>query len=106
MEVITIENKAFQELSLKIDHLHEFVRSVQQKKEEKKDVWLDSKAVCDRLSISARTLYRLKKERQIGYSSLRGHCRFKLSDVEQILQERQVASHPETFEEQRQTIKK
>ena len=110
MEVITIESKAYQALATKLDQLHEAFLSVSQAKEDKeskeckedKEVWMDSKAVCERLNISTRTLYRLRKERLIGYSNVRGHYRFKQSDVEKILNERLIAPNPETLNELRQ----
>jgi excisionase family DNA binding protein len=112
MDVIIMENKAYQELMAKLEQIHEFFRSFSQAKEDKeckeskenKDVWLDSKAVCERLNISTRTLYRLRKERVIGYSNVRGHYRFKQSDVEQILNGRLIVPNPETFDEMRQTL--
>ena len=109
MEVITIESKAYQEIVLKIEQLHEYFKSFPKKREVKKDdkeVWLDSNEVCKRLNISTRTLYRMRKDRLIGFSNLRGHYRFKQSDVEQILNERLVESDPETFEEMRQILPK
>jgi excisionase family DNA binding protein len=106
MEVITIENKAFQEIILKLDQLHEFFRSFSQKyeDEEEKNDWIDSKAVCERMNISTRTLYRLRKERIIGYSIVRGQYRFRKSDVEKILNERHVVSNPKTLDELRQPL--
>jgi len=109
MEVITIESKAYQALATKLDQLHEAFRAFSQEKEDKeskedKEVWIDSKAVCERLNISTRTLYRLRKERLIGYSNVRGHYRFKQSDVEKILNERLIAPNPETLDELRQII--
>jgi len=104
MEVITIENRAYQELIQKINQL--ILISSEKLKDEKKDEWLDSNAVCRRLNISTRTLFRLKKERLISYSMLRGRYRYKLSDVEQILRDRVVVSKPETLDELRQTIPK
>jgi excisionase family DNA binding protein len=111
MDVIIIESRAYQELMAKLDHINEFIRSFLQKKDIKEDkesneVWLDSKAVCERLNISSRTLYRLRKERLIGYSNVRGHYRFKESDVEGILSGRLVVSNPETLDEMRQTCQK
>ena len=108
MEVITIENKAFRELIHKIEELHEFFRSLPppEVKHEEEDEWLDSNAVCKKLKISQRTLYRLRQERLIGFSSLRGRCRFKLNDVEKILNERVIVAHPETFDQLRQNYKK
>ena len=112
MEVITIESKAYQELILKLDRIHEFIQTLSPvkglkqakeiKDEREKDVWLDSNAVCEQLKISTRTLFRLRKERKIAYSIVRGHYRFKQSDVEQFLNENVVIANPETFEEIRQ----
>jgi excisionase family DNA binding protein len=109
MEVITFESKAYQELMLKLERLYEQYLSFSQAQckveKENKEEWIDSKAVCKKLNISMRTLYRMKNERLIGYSSLRGHYRFKNSDVEQILHDRQVVPNPETAEELRQVYK-
>ena len=109
MEVITIENKAYQELMRKLDQMHDFFRSFSQPKEvkevkEDKEVWLDTKTVCERLKISTRTLFRLRKERLISYSVFRGRCRFKESEVEQIMRERVIVANPETLDEMRQTL--
>jgi excisionase family DNA binding protein len=111
MDVIIMESKAHQELMAKLDGINEFIRSFSQRKDvredkESKEVWLDSKAVCERLNISNRTLYRLRKERLIGYSNVRGHYRFKESDVEGILNGRLIVPNPETMDEMRQTCKK
>jgi excisionase family DNA binding protein len=108
-----MENKAYQDLMLKLEQIHEFFQSFSQKKEvveakenkgnkEVMDVWLDSNTVCERLNISTRTLYRLRKERLITYSVVRGQFRFKESDVAQIMNESIVVANPETFEELRQ----
>jgi excisionase family DNA binding protein len=104
MDVIIIESKAYQELMLKLDRIYEFFRK--KEVQEDRDVWLDSKAVCERLDVSTRTLFRLRKERLIAYSNVRGHYRFKQSDVDKILNERRVVSHPETMDELRQIYKK
>ena len=107
MEVITIESKAYQELMQNINQLIKSFSDAREKpKDEKKDEWMDSNAVCRRLNISTRTLHRLKKERLISYSILRGRYRYKNSDVEQILRDRLIVSNPETLDELRQTIHK
>ena len=104
MEVITFESRAYQELMQKLEQVVQIlVQSKEQPKEEKPEEWLDSNAVCRRLNISSRTLFRMKKERLISYSILRGHYRYKSSDVEQILYGRLVVSNPETSDELRQT---
>ena len=99
MEVITIENRAYQELMQKINQLIQISSEKPKEviKDEKKDEWIDSNAVCQQLNISTRTLYRLQKERLISYSVLRGRYRYKKSDVERILHDRVIGSNPETF---------
>jgi len=104
MEVITIESKAYQEF---MQNLNRLIQSLSEKqKDEKKDEWLDSNAACRELNISNRTLHRLKKERLISYSMLRGRYRYKRSDIEQIMRDGLVVSNPETLDELRQTFHK
>ena len=103
MEVITIENRAYQELMQKINQLIQILSEKPKEKEEKKDEWIDSNAVCEQLNISTRTLYRLQKERLISFSVLRGRYRYKQSDVDNFLHERVIVSNPETLDELRKT---
>jgi hypothetical protein len=103
MEVITFESKAYQELMMKLEQISQSLNQPKETlKEEKSDEWLDSNAVCRQLNISTRTLFRMKKERFISYSILRGRYRYKRSDVEQILHDRRIVSNPETPDELRQ----
>jgi excisionase family DNA binding protein len=108
MEVITIESRAYQDLMQKLhqlcEHIQFFSQAREAEKHENRDVWLDSKAVCQRLNISSRTLHRMKKERKISFSVLRGRYRYKQSDVERLLGERHVVSNPETRDELYPTI--
>ena len=100
-----MESKAFQELLHKLDKLIGCIQSfIRERDEENKaqDTWLDSKEVCRRLNISTRTLYRLKTERQISFTMLRGRCRFSAGEVEQLLRDGLVGSHPDTLDELRQ----
>ena len=110
MEVITIETGAYQELMHKLSQLCDNIQFFSQAKEtieaENRDLWLNSKEVCERLNISTRTLHRMKKERKIGYSVLRGRYRYKHADVEKILNEKHVVSTPETFAVLRQIYKR
>ena len=113
MEVITIENRAYQDLMHKLSQLCEHIRFFSQaraaeeaekaerakeeaQKSEKKENWIDSNAVCEMLGISTRTLYRMKKERMIGYTRLRGRYKYNPLDVEKFVRERFVESDPET----------
>ncbi len=99
MEVITLESKAYKELICKIDKIADFVARHEMKPEDRGEVWLDSNEVADALNISTRTLQRLRNENLISYTSLRGRCLYKLSDIEKGLNERTIKCKPQNMEE-------
>ena len=99
MEVITLESKAYKDLISKIDKIADFVVRQEMKPEDRGDVWLDSNEVADALNISTRTLQRLRNENLISYTSLRGRCLYKLSDIEKGLNERTIKCKPQNMEE-------
>lgn len=96
MEIITMHSKAYQELKEQINNIAQFVYSTQTPNE---DRWLDSEDVIELLGISGRTLQRLRSERTINFSFLRGRCRYRLSEINRVLEERIVSSNPKTLEE-------
>ena len=97
MEIITVDSKAYQELKEQINNIAVFVYNTQQPKPE--DKWLDSESVIELLGISTRTLQRLRTERTIEFSIIRGRCRYRLSEINRILEEHIIASNPRTLEE-------
>lgn len=89
MEVITIDSEAFKALTKKIDRIACFVQEeIDSRLQPSEERWLDSHEVAKMLNISIKTLQRLRKERLISYTILRGRCLYKLSDIEQGLAER------------------
>lgn len=93
MEVITIDSKAFKELNRKIDSIAKYVVEKLEDLELEKTLgekWLDSHQVCRILNISIRTLQRLRKDKLISYSILRGRCLYKLSEIERGLEQRMI----------------
>ena len=101
MEVITIESKAYQDLIKRIDSIANYVTSKNSNSELASEVWLDSNEVADLLKISIRTLQRLRKEKLISYTMLRGKCLYKLSDLERSLQERIIPTDQKTLDDLR-----
>lgn len=98
MEVVTIDSEAYKALMRKIDKIAEFVVEKQGSEEQKAgEVWLDSHELAKMLNISTRTLQRLRKDRLINYTILRGRCLYKLSDVEQGLNERLITASPDSL---------
>jgi len=101
MEVITIESKAYQELIKRIDSIANYVTGKNSNSEPASEVWLNSNEVADLLKISIRTLQRLRKEKLISYTMLRGKCLYKLSDLERSLQERIIPTDQKTLDDLR-----
>ena len=97
MEIITVDSKAYQKLKEQINNIAVFVYNTQQPKSE--DKWLDSESVIKLLGISSRTLQRLRTERTIEFSIIRGRYRYRLSEINRILKEHIIAYNPKTLEE-------
>ena len=100
MEVITIDSKAYQSLIDKIERIAEYVV----KKEDScgnsdREIWLDSHELANLLKISTKTLQRLRKDKLISYTILRGRCLYKLSEIERGLNERLISCDPQTLDE-------
>lgn len=99
MEVVTIESDAFNALMEKIDKIAEFVVDMESNnKRQSSDVWLDSHELSDMLSVSMRTLQRLRDDGLLAYTVLRGRCLYKLSDIEEGLTTRTITAKPQELE--------
>lgn len=97
MEIITIDSEAYQELKEQITLIATFVCGLQNKTVE--DRWIDSNEAILLLGVSERTLQRFRSERIIDYSIIKGRCRYRLSEIERILEEHIVSSSPKTLKE-------
>ena len=53
------------------------------------------------LSVSRRTLQRLRDEKRIRYAIIRGSCRYPPDEVERIIRENVIRASPERLEELR-----
>ncbi|MDR1919025.1 MAG: DNA-binding protein [Tannerellaceae bacterium] len=91
MEYVTLESRAYRELTDKIDRIADFVRqsATTLTPGNKDDVWMDAEELLKTFSISSRTLQRLRHERKVSYSTLRGNgkCIYRRSDIERLLSE-------------------
>lgn len=100
MEVITFDSAAFQDLSRKIEKIAEYVLKKENVTVEPKDeVWMDSQEVANLLKVSTKTLQRLRKDKLINYTMLRGRCLYRLSDIERGLNERIIKGDPQTLDD-------
>jgi hypothetical protein len=100
MEVISIESKAYRDLVEKIERIADYVANHGGKQDASdKEIWLDSHEVAKLLRISTKTLQRLRNDKLISYTILRGRCLYKLSEIERGLNERLITCEPHTLEE-------
>lgn len=105
MEIITMESSAYKELMEKIEKIAGYVRESEReraKKQDTADVWLDKQDVMALLSISSRTLQRLRESGRIGYAIFRGACRYPFSELERLIEESTFNCNPQTLEEFKQ----
>ena len=69
------------------------------KENPEQEIWMDSQEVANLLRISTKTLQRLRKDKLISYTVLRGRCLYKLSEIEKGLNERTITCDPRTLDE-------
>lgn len=96
MEVITIEAKAYKEIVGKLDEIAQYVK---QHSESQHEGWIDNHDVCKYLNISIRTLQRLRSQKLINFSIIRGKTYYQLSEIERMLNENLIKSNPNGFQE-------
>ncbi len=86
MEVITIEKKTFEEMTVKFD---EFVKRIERicSRYSNKSMgeWLDNQDVCRILNISPRTLQTLRDNGTLAYSRINHKIYYKPQDVRRVL---------------------
>ena len=99
MEVITIESKAFKELTAKINSIAKFVVEHNSNEISNPDeVWIDSYEVCTFLNISERTLQRLRTKGMISYSLISGKTYYTISEIKRMLNEKRIRSNEEALQ--------
>ena len=96
MDVITIESKAFKELVAKLEMIARFVTQIEQTTQINiDDEWVDSYDMRTYLNISKRTMQRLRSERLINYTEIRGRYYYKIGEVKRLMTERIIKSDQE-----------
>lgn len=86
MDMIMMEKSDFDRLIGRIDEIAEHIRkSEESKSPDRADRWLTGKEATDILGVSTRTLQRYRDTGLIPFSKLGKKCRYRLSDVERVL---------------------
>ena len=86
MEVITIEKKTFEEMTVKFDEFVERVERICSRHPDKGlGEWLDNQEVCNLLDICPRTLQTLRDNGTLAYSRINRKIYYKSEDVRRIV---------------------
>lgn len=96
MDVITIESKVVKELMDKINSIARFVAAQESPNAEDPDeMWVDSYEVRTFLTISERTLQRLRTEKIISFSIIKGKSYYTIAELKRMLKERRIKTNEE-----------
>jgi len=92
MEVVTIENASFRKLVEQVEMVAEYVRkNVEREKAKTPDTRIVDTAEAARLlNVSTRTMQRLRDDNRINYMMVRGHCRYRVSDLNRYMEESMI----------------
>lgn len=100
MKVITIESSAYKAVTEQIAEIAGFVREVRNAKREKAtDRLVGTEEAAHMLGVCKRTLQRMRDEHRIEYAMVRGKCRYRLSEIQRLLEESTVRSTDGTLGE-------
>ena len=97
MEDITIDYHQFAELVEKVDRIYTLIQTREElpnKSEDEDEPWLDSSEVCNMLHISDKTLWRLRRDKLIPYSKMRGRCRYLPSEIYKAIKAKVITCNP------------
>ena len=101
MKVITIESSAYKAMTEQIAEIAGFVREVRNARWEKAtDRLVGTEEAARMLGVCKRTLQRMRDEHRIEYAMVRGKCRYRLSEIQRLLEESTVRSTDATLGEQ------
>ena len=100
MEVITIESSAYKYLTKKIDTIEKLVISLHNKVEEKpEDIWVDSYEVCTFLKVGEKTLQRLRSDKTVAYTKIRGKNFYRISEIQRLMNENIIQRNDEQLQD-------
>lgn len=90
MEVITVESAAFKKIVKQLDNITAFIeenRNAQTKAQyvDYEESYVDSDEVKKFLGISERTMQRIRTDRLIPYSKVRGKAYYKIKDIRAMM---------------------
>lgn len=102
MKVITIESSAYQAMMEQITEIAGYIRELKKEKQRQdaatKDCLLNTAQAAELLNVSTRTLQRMRDDHRIEYVIVRGTCRYRLSEVQRLLETNTVRNKEKTID--------
>ena len=102
MKVITIESSAYQAMMEQMAEIAGYIRGLKEEKQRQdaatKDCLLNTAQAAELLNVSTRTLQRMRDDHRIEYVIVRGTCRYRLSEVQRLLETNTIRNKEETVE--------
>ena len=102
MKVITIESSAYQAMMEQITEIAGYIRELKEEKQRQdaatKDCLLNTAQAAELLNVSTRTLQRMRDDHRIEYVIVRGTCRYRLSEVQRLLETNTVRNKEKTID--------
>lgn len=102
MKVITIESSAYRTMLEQIAEIAGYVREAKEerrrKEAETKDRLLNTAQAAELLNVSTRTLQRMRDDHRIEYVIVCGTCRYRLSEVQRLLETNTVRNKEKTID--------
>lgn len=91
MEVILIEKSDFDRLVGNIEKIAEHIRKSESKKSSgDAERWISNKEAMEILGVSPRTMQRYRDNGCIPFSKIGKNCRYRLSDIERVLEAHRI----------------
>lgn len=89
MEIVAIEKRTFEQM---IQRFEDFAKQVNALcgQNRSSENWLDNRQVCELLKISLRTLQTYRDTGILPYSKIGRKCYYKVSDIEQFINQQQT----------------
>ena len=99
MEIISVDSKVFKELMNRLNTIFQFIETHSQKIEYNiDDEWVDNCDVCSFMHISEKTLYRLRLNKEISYTPIRGRYYYQIGEIKRMLEKKLIRSKTEHLE--------
>lgn len=111
MEVITVESAAFKKIVKQLEDITAFIEENREAKAKAQFVdyeesYVDSDDVKRFLGISERTMQRIRTERLIPYSKVRGKAFYKIKDIRAVMESQVIRTKHSDIEELINKIRK